>query len=105
MESGKGSADHIISLRESNNALGLLYLVAVVLSMDIAFEVQPFISSERAVYYRERAAGAALAGPQLLASAAVELPYLLAQTLLFAVPVYLSASKFGFFFLVSHFLF
>ena len=74
--------------------------------MDVAFEAQPFVSSERLVYYRERAAGAALAGPQLLASAAVELPYLLAQTLLFAAPVYLavgydrSPGKFGFFFLV-----
>ena len=58
------------------------------------------------MYFRERAAGAAFAGPSLLAASAVELPYLLAQTLLFAVPVYLavgyerSASKFGFFFLV-----
>ena len=106
MESGKGTADRVVSLKELNNALGLLYLVAVVLSMDIAFEVQPFVAAERTVYWRERAAGAARPGPQMLASAAVELPYLLAQTLLFSVPVYWavgyenSAAKFGFFFLV-----
>ena len=111
MEAGKGKAEHVTSLKELNNALGLLYLVAVVLSMDIAFEAQPFLSAERLVYFREKAAGAALAGPQMLSAAVVELPYLLAQTMVFAVPVYLavgyerSAAKFGFFALVSFFFF
>ena len=87
MEPAVAAATHIDSLQSLNNALGVVYLVLVSLSFDVAFEAQPFLAADRVVFYRERAARAYSPAPYALATAVVEAPYLLGQTLLFVLPV------------------
>ena len=77
----------VTSLQSLNNALGVVYLAVVSLAFDVSFEAQPFLAAERVVFYRERAAGAYGPAPFALATLAVEVPYLTAATLLYALPV------------------
>ncbi|KAK9815874.1 hypothetical protein WJX72_011087 [[Myrmecia] bisecta] len=94
------------SFTQINNVIGAIYLFAMFLGYQNCLSVQPVISFERAVYYRERAARTYAVLPFSLAEATVEIPYLAVQTILFSVIVYWlmgfpsSASNFFFFLLV-----
>lgn len=50
--------------------------------------IQPVMSAERTVFYRERSSSYYSPGPYAIASGVVELPYLLAQSTLMVVIVY-----------------
>lgn len=61
------------------NVMGTLYGAVLFLGVQNSSTVQPVLSVERSVYYREHAAGMYGGLPFALALACVELPYLLVQ--------------------------
>ncbi|KAF9599142.1 hypothetical protein IFM89_035421 [Coptis chinensis] len=63
--------------------LGALYAACLFLGVSNASSVQPVVSIERTVFYREKAAGTYSAFPYAFAQGLVELPYIATQTLLF----------------------
>nr|TKS15347.1 hypothetical protein D5086_0000033840 [Populus alba] len=65
------------------NAMGSMYTAVLFLGVQNSGSVQPVVSIERAVFYRERAAGMYSAFPYAMAQVVVELPYLLAQAFTF----------------------
>lgn len=68
--------------------MGALYGAVLFLGVNNASSVQPVVGTERPVFYRERAAGLYAAVPFALAQALVELPYVLAQTIIYSLLVY-----------------
>ena len=86
--------------------MGAIFMVAVGIAMEVAFECQHGLAGERPVYYRERAALAYGAAPYLAAQLAVEALYVLPQAALFTAVTYFmmgfaaSAPKFFFTLLV-----
>ncbi|KAF2323469.1 hypothetical protein GH714_035626 [Hevea brasiliensis] len=77
----------------------------------LALKIQPIISVERTVFYRERAAGMYSALPYALAQVICEIPYVLVQTTYYTLIVYAmvafewTAAKFFWFFFISFFSF
>lgn len=86
------------------NIAGALYQAVVFLSIINACTVQPVVSVDRTVFYRERAAGTYDPLPYGLALSIVEIPYLLVQSGSYAVLIYFlirfafDAAKFFWFF-------
>eukprot|EP01018_Ginkgo_biloba_P004062 Gb_34645 [translate_table: standard] len=74
------------------NAMGSLYAAVLFIGVTNASAVQPVISIERMVFYRERAAGMYSALPYALAQVLIEFPYVLIQTLIYGVLFYSMAS-------------
>ncbi|KAL0051690.1 hypothetical protein WJX82_000289 [Trebouxia sp. C0006] len=70
------------------NVLGALYASVLFFAIINALVVQPVISAERAVSYRERAAGMYSFAPWVLALGCVEILYISAQSVIFTVIVY-----------------
>ncbi|XP_068634199.1 pleiotropic drug resistance protein TUR2-like [Aristolochia californica] len=70
------------------NAMGSMYSAVLFLGVQNASSVQPVVSVERTVFYRERAAGMYSALPYAFAQVAVEVPYVLVQTLAYGIIVY-----------------
>ncbi|KAI3428353.1 hypothetical protein D9Q98_006733 [Chlorella vulgaris] len=91
------------------NIMGLIFVVCIFLGMYNLMTIQPVMSAERTVFYRERSSSYYSPGPYAIASGVVELPYLLAQSTLMVVIVYWMvgfqavAWKF-FYFLLTYFL-
>ncbi|KAA3458575.1 ABC transporter G family member 31-like [Gossypium australe] len=89
--------------------MGALYSACLFLGINNASSVQPIVSIERTVFYREKAAGLYAPTSYAAAQGLVELPYIVAQTILFGVITYFminferTASKF-FLYLVIMFL-
>ncbi|KAL0323901.1 UNVERIFIED_CONTAM: Pleiotropic drug resistance protein 1 [Sesamum calycinum] len=83
------------------NAMGSMYAAVLFLGVQNATSVQPVVAIERTVFYRERAAGMYSALPYAFGQAAVELPNLLIQTLVYGVIVY---AMIGFEWTVAKFL-
>ncbi|CAK0759197.1 hypothetical protein CVIRNUC_002679 [Coccomyxa viridis] len=69
---------------EIQNVIGALTFAAMFLGTSNASTVQPVIDTERTVFYRERAAGYYSEIPFAVAQVLVEVPYLLAQAVLFS---------------------
>ncbi|XVE52141.1 hypothetical protein DITRI_Ditri02bG0098600 [Diplodiscus trichospermus] len=67
------------------NAMGAMYISVIFMGVNNTFSVMPVIAVEQTVFYRERAAGMFSAMAYALAQAVIELPYLLAQTVLSGV--------------------
>ncbi|KAI5680627.1 hypothetical protein M9H77_01854 [Catharanthus roseus] len=65
------------------NAMGSLYIAVLFIGITNGTAVQPVVSVERFVSYRERAAGMYSALPFAFAQVAIELPYVLTQTLIY----------------------
>ncbi|KAA8541855.1 hypothetical protein F0562_023007 [Nyssa sinensis] len=61
------------------NAMGSMYAAVLFLGIQNASSVQPVMSVERTVFYRERAAGMYSALPYAFAQVVIELPYIFAQ--------------------------
>ncbi|XP_043698940.1 ABC transporter G family member 32 isoform X1 [Telopea speciosissima] len=84
------------SKRETNqdifNAMGSMYAAILFIGITNATAVQPVVSVERFVSYRERAAGMYSALPFAFAQVAIELPYVLVQTLIYGSLFYSMAS-------------
>ncbi|XBI06754.1 ABC transporter G family member 51 [Aegilops tauschii subsp. strangulata] len=68
--------------------MGALYSACLFLGINNASSVQPIISVERAVYYRERAAKMYSSFPYAAAQGLIEIPYIATQTLIFGLITY-----------------
>ncbi|XP_072954744.1 ABC transporter G family member 51 [Typha angustifolia] len=68
--------------------MGSLYAACLFLGINNSSSVQPVVSIERTVYYRERAARMYSSFPYAAAQGLVEIPYILAQTLIFGIITY-----------------
>ncbi|KAL0029477.1 hypothetical protein WJX77_010449 [Trebouxia sp. C0004] len=73
------------------NTLGALYVATLFLGVLNSIFVQPVISDERAVFYRERAAGMYAVEPWYLAMATIEAMYLIIQATVYTCIVYFMA--------------
>ncbi|XP_050384706.1 pleiotropic drug resistance protein 1-like isoform X2 [Argentina anserina] len=71
------------------NAMGCMYTAVLFLGVQNAFSVQPVVSVERTVFYREKAAGMYSALAYAFAQVTIELPYVLVQALVYGVITYL----------------
>ncbi|CAN1121692.1 Pleiotropic drug resistance protein 1 [Linum perenne] len=70
------------------NAMGAMFAAVLFLGVQNASSVQPVVAIERTVFYREKAAGMYSALPYAYAQMIIELPYILAQTLVYGVITY-----------------
>lgn len=68
--------------------MGSLYAACLFLGVNNASSVQPVVSTERTVYYRERAAKMYSSFPYAAAQGLVEIPYIAVQTLIFGLITY-----------------
>ncbi|KAL2653873.1 hypothetical protein R1flu_022001 [Riccia fluitans] len=84
-------------------AIGCMYGSVVFIGVNNARQIQPIVATERAVFYRERAAGMYAAIPYGISQVLVEIPYSLFQAVVFASIIYsmlqleLNAGKFFWF--------
>eukprot|EP00268_Persea_americana_P017565 TRINITY_DN1848_c0_g1_i2.p1 TRINITY_DN1848_c0_g1~~TRINITY_DN1848_c0_g1_i2.p1 ORF type:complete len:1048 (+),score=151.55 TRINITY_DN1848_c0_g1_i2:75-3146(+) len=78
----------VIVRQDLFNAMGSMYAAVIFIGIENAATVQPVVAVERTVFYRERAAGMYSALPYAFAQVAIEVPYILVQTLLYGVIVY-----------------
>ncbi|KAL0429862.1 UNVERIFIED_CONTAM: ABC transporter G family member 36 [Sesamum radiatum] len=91
--------------------IGAMYASVLFLGINNCSTVQPVVAVERAVFYRERAAGMYSALPYALAQVIVEIPYVLIQTTFYTLIVYAmvsfewTAAKFFWFYFVTFFSF
>ncbi|XP_050366565.1 pleiotropic drug resistance protein 1-like isoform X1 [Argentina anserina] len=83
------------------NAIGSMYAAVLFLGIKNSTTVQPVVSIERTVFYRERAAGMYSPLAYAFSQVAIELPYVFAQTILYGVIVY---AMIGFEWTVTKFL-
>ncbi|EEC84379.1 hypothetical protein OsI_30931 [Oryza sativa Indica Group] len=70
------------------NAMGSMYASVLFMGVQNSSSVQPVVSVERTVFYRERAAHMYSPLPYALGQVAIELPYILVQSLIYGVLVY-----------------
>lgn len=91
------------------NAMGSMYAAVLFLGVTNSSSVQPVVSVERTVVYRERAAGMYSALPYAFAQVAIELPYVLVQTAIYTLIFYSMAAfewtipKFCWYFFFTYF--
>eukprot|EP00250_Pteridium_aquilinum_P022353 c25359_g2_i2 orf=102-4673(+) len=70
------------------NIMGGMFAATLFLGVSNGSSVQPVVGIERTVFYREKAAGMYSPLPYALAQAAIEIPYTMTQTIMYAVVVY-----------------
>ncbi|WOG90844.1 hypothetical protein DCAR_0310090 [Daucus carota subsp. sativus] len=68
--------------------MGALFSAVMFLGVNNAASVQPVVSIERTVFYREKAAGMYSPFPYAAAQGLVEIPYIVMQTLIYGVITY-----------------
>ncbi|XP_024532572.1 ABC transporter G family member 29 [Selaginella moellendorffii] len=68
--------------------MGAMYGAVIVLGVQNCSTVQPVVSTERTVFYRERAAGMYSALPYAMAQVLIEIPYLAVQSLIYCPIIY-----------------
>ncbi|TVU07859.1 hypothetical protein EJB05_41231 [Eragrostis curvula] len=91
--------------------IGAMYTAVMFVGINNCSTVQPIISIERTVFYRERAAGMYSAMPYAIAQVVIEIPYVFLQATYYTLIVYAmmsfqwTAAKFFWFFFVSYFSF
>ncbi|KAH7278689.1 hypothetical protein KP509_38G052500 [Ceratopteris richardii] len=68
--------------------MGAMYGATLFLGINNCSTVQPIVSVERTVFYRERAAGMYSALPYAFAQVVIELPYVFFQTIMYGFIVY-----------------
>ncbi|XP_024525458.1 ABC transporter G family member 31 [Selaginella moellendorffii] len=83
-----GVGKHRETQQDVFNVMGVLFGAVVFLGVNNSSSVQPVVAVERTVFYRERAAGMYSPLPYAFAQGAIELPYILVQTLLYGVITY-----------------
>ncbi|KAL3629592.1 ABC transporter G member 32 [Castilleja foliolosa] len=74
------------------NAMGSMYAAVLFIGITNGTAVQPVLSVERFVSYRERAAGTYSALPFAFAQVAIEFPYVFTQALIYSTTFYSMAS-------------
>jgi ABC-type multidrug transport system permease subunit len=91
--------------------MGGMYTAVMFVGINNCSTVQPIVSIERTVFYRERAAGMYSAMPYAIAQVVMEIPYVFVQTTYYTLIVYAmmsfqwTAAKFFWFFFISYFSF
>ncbi|KAK7245297.1 hypothetical protein RIF29_40136 [Crotalaria pallida] len=70
------------------NAMGSMYAAVLLLGIKNANSAQPLVAVERTVFYREKAAGMYSALAYAFAQVVIELPYVLAQAVVYGIIVY-----------------
>ncbi|KAI8548584.1 hypothetical protein RHMOL_Rhmol07G0284000 [Rhododendron molle] len=70
------------------NAVGSMFVAIIFIGGHNISSVQPVVAIERTVFYRERAAGMYSALPCAFGQVAIEIPYVLVQTIVYTVIVY-----------------
>nr|XP_023908192.1 pleiotropic drug resistance protein 1-like isoform X2 [Quercus suber] len=70
------------------NAMGSMYIAVLFLGVQNSSSVQPVVAVERIVFYREKAAGMYSALAYAFAQVVIELPYILAQSVVYGTIVY-----------------
>ncbi|KAE9446717.1 hypothetical protein C3L33_21385, partial [Rhododendron williamsianum] len=70
------------------NVLGAIYSATIFLGANNCMSVLPYVSTERSVLYRERFAGMYGSWAYALAQVTIEVPYLLAQAIVFSIITY-----------------
>ncbi|XP_062229007.1 ABC transporter G family member 42 [Phragmites australis] len=91
--------------------IGAMYTAVMFVGINNCSTVQPIVSIERTVFYRERAAGMYSAMPYAIAQVVMEIPYVFVQATYYTLIVYAmmsfqwTAAKFFWFFFVSYFSF
>ncbi|KAF3447187.1 hypothetical protein FNV43_RR12367 [Rhamnella rubrinervis] len=70
------------------NQIGSMYIAVLFLGFQNTVAVQPVVSVERSVFYRERAAGMYSALPYAFGQVVIELPHVFVQTIIYGVIVY-----------------
>ncbi|KAK4761107.1 hypothetical protein SAY87_006000 [Trapa incisa] len=94
-----------------NTIIGAMYSSVLFVGINNCLTVQPVVSVERTVFYRERAAGMYSSLPYALAQVICEIPYVFVQTIYYTLIVYAMVSfqwtvaKFLWFFFISFFSF
>ncbi|KAL5991460.1 hypothetical protein ACLOJK_012369 [Asimina triloba] len=76
------------STQDLLTAMGAIYACCMFLGVNNSQSIQPVISIERTVFYRERAAGLYPAFPYAAAQGVIEVPYVLAQTIIYGLLTY-----------------
>ncbi|PIA65376.1 hypothetical protein AQUCO_00100685v1 [Aquilegia coerulea] len=74
--------------QELSNAMGSMYTAVIFLGIQNGSSVQPVVSIERTVFYRERAAGMYSPLAYAFGQAMIEVPYIFVQSLVYGVIVY-----------------
>ncbi|KAJ9181423.1 hypothetical protein P3X46_009555 [Hevea brasiliensis] len=87
--------------QDLTNLLGAMYAAVFFLGASNASSVQPIVSIERTVFYRERAAGMYSALPYAFAQVAIEAIYVAIQSIIYTVILY---SMIGFVWKAENFL-
>ncbi|XP_044961616.1 ABC transporter G family member 42-like [Hordeum vulgare subsp. vulgare] len=91
--------------------IGAMYTAVMFVGINNCSSVQPIVSVERTVFYRERAAGMYSAMPYAIAQVVMEIPYVFVQTSYYTLIIYAmmgfqwTVVKFFWFFFVSYFSF
>ncbi|GAB2293593.1 transcription factor [Dionaea muscipula] len=70
------------------NGMGSMYAAVVFLGIQNASSVQPVVTVERTVFYREKAAGMYSALPYAFAQVLIEIPYIFVQSIVYGIIVY-----------------
>ncbi|XP_058208544.1 pleiotropic drug resistance protein 1-like isoform X1 [Rhododendron vialii] len=70
------------------NAMGSMFAAVLFVGVQNATSVLPVVGIERAVFYRERAAGMYSALPYAFGQVVIEIPYIFVQTAIYGVIVY-----------------
>ncbi|KAI7749054.1 hypothetical protein M8C21_030097, partial [Ambrosia artemisiifolia] len=70
------------------NAMGSMYAAILFIGVQNATSIQPVVSIERTVFYRERAAGMYSALPYAFGQVMIEIPYIFVQTIVYGIIVY-----------------
>ncbi|KAL0354738.1 UNVERIFIED_CONTAM: ABC transporter G family member 53 [Sesamum radiatum] len=76
------------SVQDIFNCIGSMYASVLFLGIQNYVSVQPVVSVERTVFYRERAAGMYSSLPYAIAQVAIEFPYIFAQAAVYGSIVY-----------------
>ncbi|CAH9075903.1 unnamed protein product [Cuscuta europaea] len=91
--------------------IGAMYAAVLFVGISNCSTVQPIVSTERTVFYREKAAGMYSALPYAMSQVICEIPYVIVQTSYYTLIVYAmvgfkwTAAKFFWFFFVTFFSF
>ncbi|GAB2300384.1 ABC transporter G member 32 [Dionaea muscipula] len=80
------------TMQDIFNAMGSMYAAVLFIGVTNGSAVQPVVSVERFVSYRERSAGLYSALPFAFAQVAIEFPYVFVQTLVYCIIFYSMAS-------------
>ncbi|KAF8025633.1 hypothetical protein BT93_F2468 [Corymbia citriodora subsp. variegata] len=94
-------------VHDLTTVIGAMYVSVLFVGINNCSTVQPIVSRERSVFYRERAAGMYAALPYAVAQVIVEIPYAVVQSALYSLIIYgmmsfqWTAAKFFWFFFIT----